>query len=228
MNTAVKLATTSVAFAVMASLFATSAEACGVPHFGQGAQAMGANALASAVTVPGASAQALGNIHLVPQASSNGNGNGGSQGHAPITGMWVFKYYALGNVSGPPDGFQIDTGLQQWHDDGIEISNSGARPPVIGDVCFGVWTQKGDSTYSLTHWGLSWTPEQTFIGPAVIREFNIKLDSTGNSFSGNFTIQQYDSPAVSPPLLPDLTDLSHPDPMGYVQGVVTATRITAD
>src|SRR5579863_2257487 len=221
MNTAVKLATASVAFAVMASLFATSAEACGVPGLGQAA--VGATALTRAVTVPGASAQALGEIRLAPQASSNGNGNGGAQGHGAITGLWVFKYTSMGNEPGPPDGFPIDTGLQMWHDDGTEFTNSGGRPPVIGDNCLGVWTQKGDSTYSLTHWGLSWNPDQTFLGPAIIHEFNIKLDSTGNSFSGNFTIQQYDTPAVSPPLLPDLTDLSHPDPMEYVQGVITAT-----
>jgi hypothetical protein len=205
----------------MASLLAGNAAACGIPHFSQEA---GAGVLASAVTIQGASAKAMRGIDVAAQASANAT----AQNSGAIVGLWLFKYTSMGNFDtlGIPDGAPIDVGLQMWHADGTEFTNSGGRPPVIGDNCLGVWAQKGYQPYRLTHWGLSWNADQTFLGPAIIHEFDIRLDNSGNSFSGNFTIDQYVSPAVAPPLLPDLSDLSIL--AAHISGVLTATRISVD
>ncbi len=205
MNTAVKLATASVAFAVMTALFATSAEACGVP--GLGRVGVGATALTTAVTVTQAWVTFI--WSRKPAAA-----------HAPIVGMWKFTYTAEGNgVGGPPEGTPIvDAGYQTWHSDGTELMNSG-RAPATGSFCQGVWAQGSASSYRLNHWALSWDFDPTtqqptvFVGPTNIKE-NISLAGYGNTFSGTFSITQYAADGVTV--------------LGGLEGAVTATRITAN
>jgi hypothetical protein len=50
------------------------------------------------------------------------------------------------------------------------------------------------------------------IGPAEIRE-NVALDKSGNSYSGTFTLDQYDTAG---------------NLLVHIQGNVSATRITVD
>src|SRR5277367_1925284 len=44
--------------------------------------------------------------------------------HAPIVGLWAFKYTSLGNMAtlGIPDGAPIDNGTTGWFADGNEIT----------------------------------------------------------------------------------------------------------
>lgn len=137
----------------------------------------------------------------------------------PIVGLWRFAFTAQGNgTNGPPDGTPIDAGFQTWHEDGTELMNSG-RPPATGSFCEGVWVQQNWSSYSLNHWALSWdfdpaTGKPTvFVGPTNIQE-QVKVDFTGNSFTGTFSLTQY---------APDGTTV-----MGGVKGVVSATRVTVN
>jgi hypothetical protein len=58
-----------------------------------------------------------------------------------IVGFWHFKF-----ILGPNT---IDAGTQQWHSDGIEVINSGARSPITGSVCLGVWKKVGERHYKL-------------------------------------------------------------------------------
>lgn len=134
------------------------------------------------------------------------------QQQQPITGLYRFTFAAKGD-KGIPDGKVLDQGFAAWHADGLEIMNSG-RAPVTQSFCMGVWTRTGPQTYRLNHWAMSWDPTgQTYIGPTNIREY-IRLDRSGNSYSGNFTLTQY---------APDGKTR-----LGGVSGVVSATRVTAD
>ena len=129
-----------------------------------------------------------------------------------IVGFWKTTFVSKGSP-GIPDGEVIDAGLTQWHSDGTEILNSGSRPPASSNFCLGIWKKTGRFHYTLNHFGLSWdTSTDSPLGPAQIRE-EIELDHGGDSYSGTFTIDQYD---VSGHLLV------------HVEGTVTATRITVN
>jgi hypothetical protein len=135
-----------------------------------------------------------------------------SDGDDPIVGFWKVSFVAEGNNGGPPDGTPIDFGFQQWHRDGTEILNSGMRAPATGNFCLGVWKRTGRSKYKLNHFAISSAPDGTLIGPANVRE-EVVLDHDGDSFSGAFTIEQFDT---------------HGNLLGGVKGVVTGTRIIVD
>jgi hypothetical protein len=129
-----------------------------------------------------------------------------------IVGFWKTTFVSKGSP-GIPDGKVIDAGFAQWHSDGTEILNSGSRPPASSNFCLGIWKKTGRFHYTLNHFGLSWdTSTDTPLGPAQIRE-EIELDHGGDSYSGTFTIDQYD---VSGHLLV------------HIEGTVTATRITVN
>jgi hypothetical protein len=133
-------------------------------------------------------------------------------GNPSMVGFWHVKFVSYGSA-GIPNGTEVDAGYSQWHSDGTEIMNSGGRSPITGNFCLGVWKQTGTGTYKLNHFATAWDPTgTTLIGPANIRE-EVTLASDGNSFSGKFTIDQYDESGNN---------------LAHVQGKITATRITMD
>jgi hypothetical protein len=123
-----------------------------------------------------------------------------------IVGLWHIQFI-LGE--GTPDEMVIDDGFATWHADGTELMNSG-RPPITGSFCMGVWKQTGPFSFSLNHFALSWDETgKNFIGPTNIRE-TVTVDRRGNSYTGHFTITQFD---------PDGNNLGGPS------GTIKATRI---
>ena len=143
--------------------------------------------------------------------SSHGRDWDDDSDHAGIVGLWKVKFVSKGNT-GIPDGTMIDEGYATWHSDGTEIMNSG-RPPITSSFCMGVWKKTGPSSYKLNHFGLSWDPTgKTLVGPANIRE-EVVLGSNENSYSGTFTIDQYDTEGHL---------------LAHISGLVSAQRITAD
>jgi hypothetical protein len=152
---------------------------------------------------------------------------------APIVGLWAFKYTSLGNWAtlGIPDGAPIDNGNTAWFADGNEITFSGARNPIVGATCIGVWKQTGERTYVLNHIGLSWNPLAPSAapagpgnpgggpgasgGPAFIKQY-VTLSRDGQSYTGFFSINQ---------LMPDGKTPALPAP---IKGTITATRVTVD
>jgi hypothetical protein len=75
------------------------------------------------------------------------------------------------------------------------------------------WTQTGDYTYALNHFGLGWDPTgSTLLGPANIKE-SVTLDYSGTAFSGTFTITQYSTQQTI---------------LQTINGTVTAQRINVD
>jgi hypothetical protein len=129
--------------------------------------------------------------HIAPQAWDRGDSEHG----ATIVGMWHVAFIAEGNAPPlPPDGVQIDSTLSHWHSDGTEVTLS-SRPPATGDVCLGVWQEVGERHYKLNHYGIAFDPS---VDPNTPRGFdNIRQDITvsrdGKTFTGTFTIDQYDS-----------------------------------
>lgn len=110
--------------------------------------------------------------------------------HGGIVGFWHVKFISR-NSPGIPNGAVIDSGFSQWHSDGTEIMNS-SRRPVTQSFCLGVWKKTGPSAYKLNHFAISWNPDGSLLGPANLRE-QIRVSHNGESFSGTFTIDQYNS-----------------------------------
>ena len=130
----------------------------------------------------------------------------------PIVGFWQVTLTAKGNLPpGPPDGVVLDKGFSQWHSDGTEILNS-SRAPVTQSFCLGVWKKVGTSRYKLNHFPISWDPNSNLVGVANIRE-EVTLSPDGKSFTGTFTLDQYDQEG---------------NKLAHLIGVVSGTRITVD
>ena len=127
----------------------------------------------------------------------------------PIVGFWRVKLVSKDN-SGIPDGAVLDAGYSQWHSDGTEILNS-SRPPETQSFCLGVWKKVGPFHYKLNHFAISWA-NGNLLGPANIRE-DIVLSHDGNSFTGTFTIDQYDQAGNT---------------LVHLVGQIEAKRITVD
>jgi hypothetical protein len=131
---------------------------------------------------------------------------------APIVGLWHIKFVSEGTV-GVPDGTEIDAGYAQWHSDGTEFMNSGARSPITSSFCMGVWKSLGGSKYKLNHFAIAWdSTGSNLVGPANIKE-EVTLDPTGDKFAGTFTIDQYDESGNN---------------LGHAQGNITGTRINVN
>jgi hypothetical protein len=131
---------------------------------------------------------------------------------ASIVGLWNFTFVSEGNP-GIPDGTVIDAGYAAWHSDGTEIINSGAHAPMTGNFCMGVWKQTKHSTFKLNHFALPWDPTGTFfVGPANLKE-EVVLDRSKNSYSGTFTIDQYDT---------------NGNLLAHIAGTTSAQRVTVD
>jgi hypothetical protein len=186
-----------VAIASLGTVFASNAAAqCGYSH-GRGA----------AVSFQQRSWQGQGHFRPASFSLFSDHDRDSDDG---IVGFWKVKFVA--KDSAPiPDGTVVDAGFSQWHSDGTEILNS-SRPPATSNFCLGVWQRSGRSHYKLNHFALSSDLGGKLIGPARIQE-DVFLDHRGDSYSGTFTIDQYD---LSGKLL------------AHVQGEISATRIRVD
>jgi hypothetical protein len=106
-------------------------------------------------------------------------------------GFWKVDLISEGNTGfGLPDGAIFDSALAQVHDDGTEVSD-GSRDPVTGSICFGSWKKISRLHYHLNHFGKSWVGG-VYVGLARIQEEWL-LSEDGNSFTGTFTVDQYDT-----------------------------------
>jgi hypothetical protein len=142
--------------------------------------------------------------------------NTSDAGGASIVGMWSIQFLSMGNTThnpSIPDGAMIDFGYNQWHSDGTEILNSGARAPAQENFCLGVWQKTGRSTYLLNHFALNYSATTgMLIGRISIVE-TVTLSPGGTSYSGTFVYTVFDTNG-------NKTD--------HLTGQVTAERITVD
>ena len=109
----------------------------------------------------------------------------------PLVGMWHVKFISKGN-EGIPDGTVLDNAFTVLHSDGTEIMNS-SRAPETQSFCLGVWTKTASRTYKVNHFTISWdgVNHTAPLGPGHIQE-NILLATSGVTFTGTFSIVQYD------------------------------------
>jgi len=166
------------------------------------------NAHAGCANTPGSIGALNANLLSSGKSASKPANNAPQPGGSDIVGLWEIELVAKNIPNTPPEGIVIDHGYTQWHSDGTEIMNS-SRPPATGNFCLGVWKKSGPATYSLTHRALSFFPNGTPEGPGSLHEV-IVLERSGNTFSGTFTFDQFDT----------LGNLKV-----HLEGVVRATRI---
>jgi len=120
------------------------------------------------------------------------------QANSPsIVGLWhtIFLLDPNGGYfTAGPNVF--DEGFDQWHSDGTETLND-ISPPPTGNVCLGVWTQTGPSTYQLKHPTWFFDPSNTtIVGVGTISE-QVTLDPSGNTYTGTATFDILDLTGAS-------------------------------
>ena len=176
----------------LCALVATASAECGK----LGSPKLGATLKRQAWRVPGSGSAALQLISATEE---------------PIVGLWDWKMISEG-TEGIPDGTVVDQGFSQWHSDGTEITVSGNRAPVTGDVCLGAWKKDWARHYHLSHYGISFDTSNNYVGLAHITQ-KIAVSSDGASYTGRFTIDQYDASG---------------NLLAHLQGNMVGTKVTAD
>jgi hypothetical protein len=154
-------------------------------------------------------------LRLLTPAPASATAQGSGPG-ASLVGMWKIQFLSQGNTGHTPsipDGAVIDFGYTQIHSDGTELLNSGAHAPVTQNFCMGVWGQTGFLGFELNHFALSYNSlSGELVNYINIRE-QLTLSPSGESFTGTFTIDVYD------------TSQNHVD---HLAGNITANRVTVD
>ena len=136
---------------------------------------------------------------------------------ASIVGMWNIKFISKGNINHNPlipDGALLDFGYTQWHSDGTELMNSGAHAANTGNFCMGTYVRAGLFTYVLNHFALSYDPVSGNLTAKIHILQQVRLDPSGNEYSGTLTIDAYDPKSGMQ--------------VDHVSGTVSATRVTVD
>ena len=157
---------------------------------------------------------ALEDRSVAPAAEAD-SGSERSSGVSPV-GMWNVQFVSKGNTAhnpSIPDGAIIDFGYNQIHGDGTEILNSGGHAPATENFCLGVWGQTGFLTYEVNHFPLSYNATNGALANLVNLREQITLSPSGESYTGTFTIDVYDTKA------------NHLD---HLAGTITASRVTVD
>jgi hypothetical protein len=129
------------------------------------------------------------------------------QQNACLVGLWKVTFYSGGEV--------LFEGFTQWHSDGTEILNTNGSPGApygTGGVCLGVYKKIGPRTYKATHrvWIFDGSGK---LAATVVNLQKITVNKSGNTYSGSFSILRYDLDG---------------NPIGRVDGTLTAKRITPD
>ena len=77
--------------------------------------------------------------------------NADIESHPDIVGLW-FTVFKIGD-------FVWNRGFQQYHAGKTELSVDSSVPPVLGNVCIGVWKMSGPRTFKLRHVTWNWNPD---------------------------------------------------------------------
>lgn len=123
-----------------------------------------------------------------------------------IVGLWSVVY-----TNGADQSIFNQT-FDTWHSDGTEFE-SAFLPPAGGDVCVGVWKQKGLRGVTLHHVGWLFnpaTPTATATNSFTLDE-EVTVARDGQSYSGNFTFKIWNLDGTPTPVV--------------VTGTMAATRI---
>jgi hypothetical protein len=122
----------------------------------------------------------------------------------------VGLYRAQFLIGDGPDLY--DESFQQFHSDGTEMMLSRGLPPVLGNVCVGIWKQTGPRTFKLKHMAWNWNPDNSFAG-TFLMEVTIRLSRSG--YTGTWKADSFDPSGA---VIPDQ----------HFEGVARATRISLE
>jgi hypothetical protein len=84
-----------------------------------------------------------------------------------------------------------DQAFQQFHAGGTEMMLSRGVPPVLGNVCVGVWKQVGARTFKLKHMSWNRNPDGSFAGTFEM-EVTLRLDRRTSNYSGTWVAENFD------------------------------------
>jgi hypothetical protein len=146
---------------------------------------------------------------LIPRvlASAPSSAVADNDGGNSIVGLWATTFL-LG------DGPTIwDQAFEQWHSDGTELAVDNGVPPILGNVCVGVWKQVG-KTIKLRHVTWNWNLDGSKAGTFVLL-MTVTVGRGGDIFSGGYITDSYD---LSGNIVPEL----------HAEGVVQGVRITPE
>jgi len=104
-------------------------------------------------------------------------------GYGSIVGMWKNSVIVNSQV--------VATSIATWHSDGTEFDNVDI-PPIMGNICEGVWESKGVGKVAEHHFG--WTFDQNSNPSGYFTlEQTVKLSRDGLTYSGPFDQRFYDN-----------------------------------
>jgi hypothetical protein len=134
-------------------------------------------------------------------ASPNNN-----TGSSAIVGLW-FTVFKVGDAV-------WNRGFQQYHAGGTELSVDSSVPPVLGNVCIGVWKMTGPHTFKLRHVTWNWNPDGSPAGTFLLIT-TVRLNPHSDTYEGTFESDSFDTNNV---VIPEF----------HAEGTVTGRRITVD
>jgi hypothetical protein len=147
--------------------------------------------------------------NLKTEVAKKEAGPKGNNGIDSIVGLWKISFSIKDSTN---NDITVDVGIQTWHADGTEITNS-SHSPITGSFCMGVWERVAPLTYKLNHFGIPWNPSGQYqLGIDDIK-LQVTLGSSGNTFTGSFSVDSEDM---------------NGNPVAHVEGSVSAIRITLE
>jgi len=126
-----------------------------------------------------------------PEATADADRTADRYGNGPasVTGLWQVTYSSGGQV--------VDMAFEVFHSDGTEMLND-ITAPSEGNVCLGVWTQTGRTTYRLTHPSWTFAANGSLTGTALF-DVTVTL-TTADKFTGTYTLSYFDTTGNAGPV----------------------------
>ncbi len=114
-----------------------------------------------------------------------------------LVGMWHVIFTGE-TMNGAPFSGLVDNSVVVFHNDGTEIMAS-SRPAQDGNVCLGIYERTAKLKYHVNH--IPWQGNDPSNAPTGIGNpaggaqllEKITLDPDGNSYTGSFSLQAYDT-----------------------------------
>jgi hypothetical protein len=129
-----------------------------------------------------------------------------NSGSTAIVGLW-FTVFKIGEAI-------WNRGFQQYHAGGTELSVDSSVPPVLGNVCIGVWKMTAPHTFKLRHVTWNWNPDGSPAGTFLLIT-TVRLNAHSDTYEGTFESDSFDTNNV---VIPEF----------HAEGTVTGRRITVD
>ena len=105
------------------------------------------------------------------------------EGYGSIVGMWKNSVVVNSQI--------VATSIATWHSDGTEFDNVDI-PPIVGNICEGVWDSKGVGKVAEHHFGWTFDSNSNPSGYFTLEQ-TVRLSRNGLSYSGPFDQKFYDN-----------------------------------